>query len=203
MCMQARATPFLLFLLTLSFSLYGQRNYEEGYVVRLKNDTIFGKIKDRRSGSFARLYPKVRLKGKGSFFVRKFNANELRGYKAGERVYESMGIEQESFFFKTRYIISASPRKSFLRVLKRGKLNYYHWEFQDSDSHSIDYIPLFQKEGQSEMVRVTQGILGLKRKLLSEYFSNCPDLAHEIQKKEVRTPEDVIALYTRLCESHD
>jgi hypothetical protein len=53
------------------------------------------------------------------------------------------------------------------------------------------------------MVRVTQGILGLKREALSEYFIDCPGLVQKIQIREIRTPEEVIDLYGNICRRGD
>jgi len=49
------------------------------------------------------------------------------------------------------------------------------------------------------MVRATQSILGLKKKLLSEYFDNCPALVEKINEPEIRTPEDVLMYHGILC----
>jgi hypothetical protein len=50
------------------------------------------------------------------------------------------------------------------------------------------------------MVRVTQGVLGLKRKNLSEYFSKCSELSESIENKEIKTAEDIIIKFYLLCK---
>jgi len=69
----------------------------------------------------------------------------------------------------------------------------------DSESNYLDYTPLFYKEGSDEMVRVTQGILGLKRKRLIEYFWDCPELAQAIDKKELNEIDEVYNFYLENC----
>jgi len=49
------------------------------------------------------------------------------------------------------------------------------------------------------MVRVTQGILGLKRKRLIEYFWDCPDLVQAIEKKELNEIHEVYNFYLEYC----
>jgi hypothetical protein len=196
---QIRTIQLLTIILLFSSSLYGQKDYEEGYVVNMRNDTLYGKIKDSKPGPFAVLYKKIRFKEEGALFTKRYTAEKIKGYKAGIRVYESIALEMESRLFRTRYLISPSSPKSFLKVVHSGKLSYYHWEYLDSESKTIDYIPLFHIDGRDEMVRVTQGILGLKREALSEYFNDCPTLVQKIQKREIRTPEEVIDLYGNIC----
>ena len=197
--MYVRIIQLLTVFLFITISLYGQKDFENGYVVNLKNDTLYGKIKDRKHGSFPKIYKKIRFKEEGSHFKKKYSPNQIMGYKAGERVYESIGIERKSHLLRTLYLITSTRQKSFLRLVHKGNLSYYHWEYIDNEFNSLDYIPLFHKEGTTEMVRATQGILGLKKKVLSEYFSDCPELVEKIEKKEIKTPEDIMELYWYLC----
>lgn len=192
-------TKFLSLLFLLPSLLYG-KNFEEGFIITLKNDTIHGRIADRKSETFPKIYKRIRFKKEGAFLNKKYNANQIKGYKAGNRVYESVGIEKKSRLLETKYILSYSYKKTFLRVIQKGKLSYFHWEHVDFEFNTIDYFPLFHLKEKSEMVRVTQGVLGLKRKTLSEYFSDCPELVKKIERKEVRTPEDIMDMFNKLCQ---
>jgi hypothetical protein len=190
----------LLILFSLSsISLSGQKHFEGGYIVSLKNDTLYGEIKDRKPGIFPKIYKQIRFKEEGLHFRRKYNPDQIVAYRAGERVYESIGIESGVDLLNSRYLITPNLRKNFFRIIQKGELSYYHWEYVDNESNIIDYIPLFHKEGRVEMVRVTQGVFGLKKKLLSEYLSDCPELVHNIERNEVRTAEDVLELYRYFC----
>jgi hypothetical protein len=87
-------------------------------------------------------------------------------------------------------------------VVSRAKgLTYYQWEYVDDDSNYLDYIPLFYREGAQEMVRVTQGVLGLKRNKLIRYFSDCPDLVFAIQAKQLNDIDEVFDFYLNRCEA--
>lgn len=48
------------------------------------------------------------------------------------------------------------------------------------------------------MVRATQGVLGLKRQLRSDYFSDCPELSIKIKNKEIKSPENLIEQFELL-----
>jgi len=186
--MYLRNIQFLIVFSIISLNLFAQRDYEEGYIVTLTNDTLYGSVRDRETGAFPRILKK-----------KKYTASQITGYKTGNRVYESIGIKPESMFFRTRYLLTDTYKKEFVRVMHKGKLNYYHWEYADSESNTLEYIPLFHIEERAEMVRATQGLLGLKKKALSEYFINCPELVQKINEKEIRTPEDVTEFYVNNC----
>ena len=46
---------------------------------------------------------------------------------------------------------------------------------------------------------VTQGVLGLKRKRLIEYFGDCPELITAIEAKELKEILDVYYFYLENC----
>jgi len=65
-----------------------------------------------------------------------------------------------------------------------------------------DYLQASRRERSAmldEMVRVTQGILGLKRNRLKEYFQNCPELVDAIEKKEMDEILEVYYFYMNQC----
>ncbi len=49
------------------------------------------------------------------------------------------------------------------------------------------------------MVRVTQGIMGLKQKRLVEYFNDCPALVKAINNKTLNTAPEVYNFYMNEC----
>lgn len=199
MIMYLRTIQLLGVFFLISLNLFAQRDYEEGYIVTLTNDTLYGSVRDRETGAYPRILKKIRFKEENSRSRKKYNASQIMGYKTGNRVYESFGIKQESQFLRIRYVIAPTHKKTFLRAVQKGTLSYYYWEYADSESNTLEYIPLFHIEGRAEMVRATQGILGLKKKALSEYFVHCPALVQRINEREIRTPEDVIEFYGNNC----
>lgn len=52
------------------------------------------------------------------------------------------------------------------------------------------------------MVRATQGIFGLKKKLLSNYFKECPELVEKINNKKMKSVEDVLTFYNTWYEEN-
>ena len=80
------------------------------------------------------------------------------------------------------------------------KLIHYEQEFMFDDNDFIDSYPLFYKPNSRQMVRVTQGILGLKKKRLAEYFRDCPSLIQSINTGEIIYTEGVFQHYIDLCD---
>ncbi len=189
---------FLLFILLLiNPSAYSQKGYERGYIITHEWDTIVGLIKDRKITNFsAVLYKKIRFKRKGKWGVKKYPASSLKGYSVVDRTYTSLNLKSESFFLKTNYWVGENSKNNcFLRVVTEGPLSYFYLEFIDEDNNTIESVDFFKKKNHAQMVRVTQGIFGLKRKRLIPFFSDYPDLQQKIKLKELSTPSQVLESY--------
>jgi hypothetical protein len=111
-----------------------------------------------------------------------------------------MPVREDAEFFRFRYYVDDRYGRVFLKVIARnGPLTWYHWEYIDDESNYVDYIPLFHKRYSPEMVRVTQGILGLKRNRLMEYFQDCPELVFAIDQKALHEINEVYSYYLSHC----
>ena len=177
-----------------------KKGYSPGYIINLEGETVEGWVKDRSSGTFIDLYKRIRFKPDKSLLKRKFSPDEILGYGINNQHFESVPLYEETAFFKFRYYVHEDYDRIFLKVVSmNADLTYFHWEYVDSESNYLDYTPLFYREGSDEMVRVTQGILGLKRKRLIEYFWDCPELAQAIDKKELNEIDEVYDFYLERC----
>lgn len=191
-----------LLLLFWSFSnLHAQKKgFEPGYIITLEGDTLLGQVKDRSPEPYVELYPRIHFRPEGRSSKKKYRPKDILGYGAGSREYVSVPLWEESAFFKFRYYLDPNADKVFLMVLKReGGLSYYRREFVYDDNDYLDFYPLFHREGEREMVRVTQGVLGLKRKRLMEYFSDCDKLVSALNNKELKEPYEVFNYYLVNC----
>ena len=194
----------LIFLAHIITPLHSQnKSYSPGYIISLEGDTLKGWVKDRSGGTFTEIYSRIRFKDENSLFRKKYRPQMIRGYACDGRVYESVPLREESSFFRFRYPVHDSYERVFLRVVDREEpLTYYHWEYVDAESNFLDHIPLFYLTGAHEMVRVTQGILGLKRRRLIEYFHDCYDLADAIYTKRLNDTDEVYNFYLNNCIDH-
>ncbi len=177
-------------------SSFAQTDFLDGYVITVENDTIFGRVKDRDSGTFSEILKKVKLKKEGALFKRKYGPNDLKAYKRGEHFFESIWLQEEAKFFKISYIsIEGVGKKVFMQLIASGDLSYYHWEWIDYDNFSFEFTPLFKKKNSTEMVRVTQGVFGLKKKVLAIYLNERPDLVNRISSGEKLSPMEIVEIY--------
>lgn len=199
----ARITAPILLLLLLSGPVRmaaQKKGYEPGYLVSLNGDTLRGWVKDRSPGPFEELYSRIRFRPGGRGRTQKYSAEAVRGYASGSRVYESVPLREESSFFRLRYYVDPGAEKGFLQVVRRqGPLTWYHREFVHDDNHYVDFVPLFHREGAPEMVRVTQGVFGLKRERLMEYFEDCPELVGAVANRDLNGIEEVYHFYLNRC----
>ncbi|MEJ2584819.1 MAG: hypothetical protein P8Z38_07175 [Robiginitalea sp.] len=137
--------PFLLLFVLLPLS--GQKKgYVLGYVISIQGDTLRGWVKDRSAEPFVELYRRIRFRPEGKAGTRKYSPEQIRGYAAGERVYESLPIREESTFFKFRYYIDPQADPIFLRIVRRkGPLTWYRREFVHDDNDYLDFLSGFGK----------------------------------------------------------
>ena len=190
----------ILFASTILPAHAQKKGYSHGYIINLEGETVEGWVKDRSSGTFLELYKRIRFKEDGTWGNRKYSPDEILGYGLNDQHFESVPLFEETAFFKFRYYIHEDYERIFLKVISmNADLTYFHWEYIDSESNYLDYTPLFYREGSDEMVRVSQGILGLKRKRLMEYFWDCPELAQAIDKKQLNEVDEVYNFYIERC----
>ena len=159
-----------VFLVFSAFSLgfahygFGQQDYKEGYIVTNKNDTLYGRVSDRKTGAFSKIYTKVRFKGKG--LKKRFSPKKILGYKSGSEIFRSMFLDGEKAFFK---------------VISEGYVSHYVYELQEQGEQLVQEVDYLQKKGNDNLIRATQGLFGLKRKRHVLFFNDCPELAEKIR----------------------
>lgn len=192
-----------LLIVTDFNQLLAQRGFKQGYIVTHKQDTLSGLIKDRKDGAFASLYKKVRYKDQKRQLVRKYSPMQILAYHIDGDTFESLWFERSRNLLKENfYSRSGAGKKVFMKVDHKDYLSLYHLEFLDQDSKTIDYIPLFKREDEDYFVRATQGILGLKKKRLAEYFSDCRELAAQIESGNIKSLHEILIYYNQFVKSN-
>ena len=172
--------------------------YEDGFVVLKEGDTLFGQIRDRTEEPFGKLFKKIKFKTKGRWFTKRFAPSDLLAYKKGPHRFESKWIEERFEAFKMTYMSrKGQGEEVFLKVVLQGKLTYYESEWRDPDSGYYRQIPFFQMKNNPELVRVTQGLLGLRRKAVANYLKDDPKLAKRILSGEALSVLDIVKLYNK------
>lgn len=184
----------IIILLVLPGEVFSQKDYEKGYIITNNKDTLIGLVKDRKQPPFGKLYKKVYFKKKHR--KKKYGPDQILGYKQGNREFESLWINVSSHLYNEKYTsIQDSGEKEFLKVVVKGYLTYYQREFADPESDYIDQISLFKREDENYLVRVTQGIFGLKKKNLAVYFNDCSELVKRIEDVELKDPVAIVNFY--------
>ena len=93
------------------------KGYDPGYIVKKENDTIYGWVKDRKTGYNNKLYKKIRFKsyrGRRS----KFDTSKITGYQNTNGVYVSIWFDEEWHNFKPYYYsIQGQGEKIFMKLL--------------------------------------------------------------------------------------
>ncbi len=171
--------------------------FAHGFVVKYNGDTLRGAIKDRTAPPYERKYKKIRFRGKGLASGR-YSPRKIAKYCVGGDCHQSLWMYSKRKFVKETHISQRGKGdKVFMKIVVDGYLSLYYYEFNDAESHTIDYIPFYKRKDESELVRVTQGIFGLKKQLLVKYFADCPNLVEKIEKGEIKLPIEISEYYNR------
>jgi hypothetical protein len=97
-----------------SFGLSGQLNYKAGYIISLKNDTIFGQIND---GGGIRNSKVCLFKANNKSKTIRYYPDEIKSYRYINGKY----YDAKKIFFKDDY------RSVFTDVLLKGEINLYYF----------------------------------------------------------------------------
>ncbi|KAA2219361.1 hypothetical protein [Maribacter flavus] len=176
-----RQTYFLSFLFIFSVNIseiQAQEVYLPGYVVTLKGDTLIGNVSDRKMGPFGGIHAKIKFKGNGR--KKRYSADNIQSYRKGDSIYRSFNLDGED---------------RFLRLEVEGVVSLDKFELQEQGEGMVMDIAYLKKRDNPTLVRADQGLLGLKRNLLIQFFSDCPPLADKIRSKEFKFPYQVVNFY--------
>lgn len=174
----------------------------KGYIVLNSGDTLFGQVQRlKETFSGVEFLKKIRFwdeNGKR----KKYDLSKLSGFRVGEDTYRKYRIEplrEINILINHYQVVPYGGEATFLRVLKEGALSLYEYEWIDGMDDYISRFPLLRRSSESIMVRATQGIFGLKKKVLIAYFSDCPGLQDEIKAGTFQHPFEVVNYYNTQC----
>lgn len=103
-------------------------------------------------------------------------------------------MRRNNSLLRETYTLHEGRQHQFFEVQLEGYLSIYLAYFIDEDAW-IFAVPFFKKKDENTLVRATQGLLGLKRRMLSDYLGDCPELVELIQAKKITTPLEVANFY--------
>ena len=187
-----------IFLFSSEFISAQTTAYEDGFVVTKSGDTLYGQLKDRFEEPFGQLFKKIKLKVEGRWFPKRYSPSDLKAYQKGSDYFETLWIQEGFEWFNLTYVSKVGlGEEVFMKVIVGGKLTYYQWEWRDPDSGFYRYTPLFKKRNNSELVRVTQGLLDLRGKAVANYLQDDSELANRIRSGEQLSELDIVELYNK------
>ncbi len=202
---------FLKIKLLLLFSpaiLLAQNDSMSDYLVLNTNDTIYGTVRYIKEEGFGSrdFFKKIRITdSKGT--KKKFKRNKVSSFKTKDAVFESFWLNQHTEFsikpalINTKYRIDSKGEQHFLRTKQKGVLSHYELEWFDQDSNILCSMALLKKENDNFFVRADQGLLGLKRKALINYFTGCSEITEALAEKQLKEVSQLVELYNNSCSN--
>ena len=190
----------LLFLFSQTF-LFAQKSHTSDYLVLISGDTIHGDIQHVNDNKTT-YYKKIRLTETNGN-KKKYKRKDVLSFQVNNTIYEGFWLSQSSekmALFNSRYTInSKNGERYFLRVISKGVLSHYHLEWFEQGESGVMWMDLLKKENEPFFIRATQGIFGLKKKVLIKYFQNCLNLKEQITQKQLKTVAQVVDFYNNYC----
>ncbi|MCC5919706.1 MAG: hypothetical protein LAT68_06100 [Cyclobacteriaceae bacterium] len=192
------------FLLTLIAATptrcLAQESSEQDYLILTSGERIVGEISHiNERGVSPKYYRKIRLtddQGKR----RKFRRKHVVAFQAAGSTYESFHLTRKSSrLLDEQYAIDKRGTQHFLKVRTKGSLSHYQMEWWEQGSSTTMTMDLLKKEGDDFLIRATQGLLGVKRRTLTSYFSDCPQLAAQIENRNLKELSEIVAAYNDSC----
>lgn len=89
--------------------------------------------------------------------------------------------------------------KEFLKLFTKGELSHYRLEWREQGESLLMTMELLKKAKDSYFIRANQGVLGLKRNVLTKYFKGCSQLSAQIKSKTLKTVWEVVEFYNIEC----
>ena len=191
-------------IVILLYSSVYQLSAQPDYLILTSGDTLFGSIERyEQLLTKDKYYSKVRLtnqKGKR----KKYSHSEIKEIGIGNHIYRKYNLQvvtQLNILTNYYRAVAFGGNEKFLEVVTEGPVSMYYYYWVDGmDQDNPSSFPLFKKANEDVMVRATQGIFGLKKKVLTSYFSDCPDLQKALEDGAFKLPQEVVNYYNTQCE---
>jgi hypothetical protein len=193
----------LIISLYTSIGSFAQTYDALDYLMLKTGDTIYGNIEYKKeSGVNYKFLKKIRLTNTLGE-QKRYKRDQVIAFRTNNIVYEGFWLNQES-----EHLVLLNPRYEiddknadyyFLKVMSKGTLSYYQLEWWEQGESLLMSMDLLKKVKDPFFIRATQGLFGLKRKVLSSYFNECPDLVEKIQQKQLNQVFQVVDYYNSNC----
>ncbi len=194
---------FLLLIFSIQAISNAQNSKHTDFVVLNSADTLYGLVEHIHSKSVSpRFYKKIRLTDH-SKKRRQFKRKDVLAFQAEGAIYQSFWLSQSSEKIKLlnpRYEIdSKNGEQHFLKLISKGKLSHYHLEWWEQGESALLSMDLLKKEKSPFFIRATQGVFGLKFKVLADYFADCPELNAQMKQKQFKQVGEIVDFYNSNC----
>ncbi|MEQ8476051.1 hypothetical protein [Fulvivirga sp.] len=199
-----KTSIFMLLVFSVYATSFAQSAITEDFLVLNSGDTLHGSVEYINSKRVSpEFYKKIRVTDENGK-RRQFKQKDVSAFKADGKVFESYWLSQSSdkiTLVNPKYDIDPeNGAQYFLRLIRKGELSHYQWEWWEQGESTLMWMDLLRKKEDQFFIRATQGLLGLKKKVLTDYFMNCPDLKERIEKKELDEVWQLVDFYNNNCE---
>lgn len=156
----------------------GQKSdFFDGYIVTFTNDTLVGKVKDRKSGWRHELTDKIQIKLNNGG-TKKIKKKNISSYKRGNEVFVRTHLTEQIPILN----LTADANYFLVKVVSGSVALYKHY-FNDQDSGTIDWVYLLNSKNSNIYKRLP--FLGYK-KILKKHFGSSSHISTKLKSKKYR-----------------
>ncbi|MGY6562627.1 MAG: hypothetical protein ACXITV_11020 [Luteibaculaceae bacterium] len=190
--------------IALKSSIFAQQNRSTDYLVLVSNDTLFGQVEHINTRGVSPKYlKKIQVKPENGRRKR-ISRKSILAFKSDGEEFERFYLAQNSGRVQLVNLIYKIDTKRgeqfFLKVMNRHEaLNHYQMQWWEQGSSTQLSMDLFKKSSDNFLIRANQGLLGLNKRALTNYFSDCKPLQSAIQEDSLKTARAVFNFYTVNC----
>ena len=199
-----RLCKYILALIILSSCCLPLLAQPADYLVLTSGDTLYGQVQFLAPPASDRVYLK-KISLITSKQKTKFRLKEISAIHSNSTTYRLFRLENKVALpnpFREYFHLNGNEGQLYvLKLIQQGQLSHYEWQWKEQGESTLTSTDLFIKSNDDYFIRATQGLLGLKRKALADYFTDCPELVRLLQEKQLNTPAQVVNFYNRQCSS--
>lgn len=160
--------------------------YENGFIVKNNNDTLYGLIKSRNLNPYY-AYTEIKFKTIDNAKVEIFTPDSVKAYTAGDS------------WFVSKYL-SQKKRNFFYEMIVEGYVTFYELKLRNFQNE-VFYAVLKKENEENELAFEVINVFYPFKKRMMEFFKDSPALCNKI-RNGLYTQLDIKKIVTEYNKQH-
>lgn len=141
--------------------------YNNGFIVKNNNDTLYGLIKNRNLNPYFYSYTEIKFKTDEKAKVEIFTPDSVKAYTVGDS------------WFVTKYL-SQKKKLFFYEIIVEGYVSFYELKLKNF-KNDVFYAVLSKQNDENELAFAELDMFYPFKKRMMEFFKDAPALCNKIR----------------------